>query len=141
MQKFMIRGHSFEDNNVTKFSLDFPPAKRFEVLAIRNSETKLQPSSLLSHMVKRGKLLSSHAKPFAMIGGISTYLPGSFRQLLHGHPFPVSQGPVMLADPRVDGSNPGRANQINRVSKSVVTARASRWSTITQYHRHGYLPS
>ena len=48
---------------------------------------------------------------------------------------------LLLTDPRVDGLNPGRANQINRVSKSVVTARASRWSTITQYHRHGYLPS
>ena len=30
--------------------------------------------------------------------------------------------------------------QINCISKSVVTARASCWSTITQYHRHGYLP-
>jgi hypothetical protein len=48
---------------------------------------------------------------------------------------------LLLSDPRVDGSNPGRANQINLVSKSVVTARASGWSTITQYYRHGYLPS
>jgi hypothetical protein len=46
---------------------------------------------------------------------------------------------LLLTDPRVEGSNPGKANQINR--KSVVTARASRWSTITQYHRNGYLPS
>ena len=44
---------------------------------------------------------------------------------------------LLLADPRVDDLNPGRANQNTTVSVSrVVTARASRWSTITQMNRH-----
>ena len=43
-----------------------------------------------------------------------------------------------VTDPRADGSNPGRASQIKHVIRPVVPARASRWSTITKHHRHGY---
>ena len=35
------------------------------------------------------------------------------------------------ADPRVAGSNPGRVNQVNRVSNSGVSVGASRWCAIT----------
>ena len=35
------------------------------------------------------------------------------------------------ADPRVAGSNPGKVNQVNRVSSSVVSAGASHWCAIT----------
>ena len=118
MQKFMIRGHSFKDNNVTKFSLDIPPAKMFEIW--QSGIVKLNCNhSLLSHMVNRGKLLSSHAKPFAMIGGISTYLPGSFRQLLHGHPYPVSQGPVMI--PLDTNTNPKKLPHLVLGYKTLFT--------------------
>ena len=96
MHKFIIRGKSTVDNDSAQFSLDIPPAKKFEVIAIRNSENIVQTSLLLNCVVSRSKLLSSHARPVAMVGDTSTYLPGSFRQLLHGHPYPVSQGPVMI---------------------------------------------
>ena len=37
------------------------------------------------------------------------------------------------ADPRVTGLNPGRVNQVNRVSSSALPVGASCWGAITHF--------
>jgi hypothetical protein len=119
MEKFIVRGYSSKDKDAPKCILDIPPAKNFNVVAVKNSEQVLQSSLLLSRAVSRSKYESSHAKPFAMIDGKSTYLPGSLRHLLNGHPYPVSQGPVMI--PLDTNTDPKRLPHIVIGYKTVFT--------------------
>ena len=64
---------------------------------MKNGEQVLQTTALLAEALSRKKTKSSHSKPVAMVNGESCFLPRTLQQLLSAHPFPVSQGPVVLS--------------------------------------------
>ena len=98
MEKFLLKGTSSSSNkNVAVFHLNLPPDKRFQYVAVKDGEDSLQAKILLAEALKRSKTKSSHAKPVAIVDGKSCHLPKTLQQLLSAHPFPVSQGPVVLS--------------------------------------------
>ena len=97
MEKFILRGTSSSTEKAAVFHLRLPPAKKFDYLAVKNGEEVLNTNALLAEALNRKKTRSSHAKPSAMVDGKSCFLPRTLQQLLSSHPFPVSQGPVVLS--------------------------------------------
>ena len=116
MEKFLLRG---KNKDGVAFHLRLPPAKRFEYLAVKNGETTTHTKLLLSEAVSQSKSQSSHVQPSAMIIGESSFLPRSLQQLLSDHPYPVSQGPVVL--PIDMNTHPKRHSGIVLGKKTIFT--------------------
>ena len=94
MEKFLLKGRISGTTKVLQLSL--PHSKKFEYVAVKNGEETLQTKVLLSEAIKRSKVKSTHVKPVAVIEGESCLLSKTLQHLLSGHPYPVSQGPVIL---------------------------------------------
>ena len=95
MEKFILKGSSKSDTSAFMF-LDLPTSKRFDVIASKNVEKVLQPKLLIEKAISRGKCESSHVRPCAVVEGRFEDLPGTLRHLHGDHPYPVSQGPLVL---------------------------------------------
>ena len=103
MEKFILRGYSSEGSNrEAVFCLNLPKVKTFcPAVAVKNCEPKTYPEKLiLNAVMRRKKRISryekSHIRPFAIIGDVLQHLPKTFQQLLSDHPFPISQGPIVV---------------------------------------------
>ena len=79
-----------------------PTAKKFETIAVKNAESKIYPDELIIEAVKRRKLFDRekdhqcHVEPMLYIDKNFVKLPKTLQYLLAPHPFPLSQGPLML---------------------------------------------
>jgi hypothetical protein len=94
MEKFLVKGRISGNTQVLQLCL--PQSKKFDYVAVKNGEVTLQTKALLSEAIKRSKVKSTHVKPMAVIDGKCCLLPKTLQTLLSGHPYPVSQGPVIL---------------------------------------------
>ena len=102
MEKFILRGYSNEGNQSgAPFFLKIPKAKTFSEIAVKNGELKTSPEKLILHAVNRRKgpmspFEKTHITPFVSVNGEVLKLPKTLQQILTAHPYPLSQGPVVL---------------------------------------------
>ena len=101
MEKFIVRGFSFNTSNQAKFSLNLPKAKIFSHIAVRNCESKTFPAELITEAVKRRlktmwSLEKSHLSPRIILEGVVTDVPKTLQKILSSHPYPLNQGPIVL---------------------------------------------
>ena len=96
MEKFLVIGCSKTYSN-ERFHLTLPSRKHFAVQAIRNGEQQCQVLDLISKAVNRDNFQSTHTKPFVGVKEPDIIqLPKTLQQILSRHPYPLSQGPVLL---------------------------------------------
>ena len=98
MEKFILHGYS---NKGAAFLLNIPKAKTFSQTAVKNCEAETLPEQLVLRAVNRRKgsispYEKAHIKPSANVNGEFVKLPRTLQQILGAHPFPLSQGPVVL---------------------------------------------
>ena len=88
-------------NENIRVSLGMPMAKRFQIRAIKNGEDKLQVETIVINAVNIFSLDAKnhhvHSYPRTKdADGQTVELPRSLQKILGKHPFPLSQGPVIL---------------------------------------------
>jgi hypothetical protein len=97
MERFTVRGY-YASNSKRCFTLNLPSAKRYFPLVVKNGEMETHPELLISTAVKRKKYeTTKHVTPWAMVEKKIEKLPKTFQQLLLSHPFPLNQGPLIIA--------------------------------------------
>ena len=106
MEKFILRGYSNDEYNSKKtpFYLRIPQAKTFDQVQIAvkpNCEEETFPEKLILEAVNRRKspiipYENAHIHPRAIIDGKIQPLQATLQQMLSEHPFPLSQGPIVL---------------------------------------------
>ena len=103
MEKFILRGYSSDQEGVggRKFGLNLPQAKTFKLVAVKNCETTTYPEKLILSAVMRRKTRmrqheKSHIMPIVLVDNDVLNLPKTLQQILSSHPFPLSQGPIIL---------------------------------------------
>ena len=92
MDKFISRGEHMRTRE--KFLLNLPVSRRFCHVAVRSSETRMFPELFIAMAVKKMKCKNFHTFPFASIEGED--YSKTLHHLLLKHPFPLSQGPMIL---------------------------------------------
>ena len=102
MEKFILRGYNSSRPGAYS-EIKVPKAKTFETVAVKKGEEKIYSAELIMTAVKRRKTFNHfrdfetcHIEPFAQIDNKSTKLSKTLQQLLTPHPFPLSQGPLIL---------------------------------------------
>ena len=101
MEKFTISGKKFS-SPYHQSQIMIPTAKKFETIAVKNAESKIYPDELIIEAVKRRKLFDRekdhqcHIEPMLYIDKNFVKLPKTLQYLLAPHPFPLSQGPLIL---------------------------------------------
>ena len=100
MEKFLLRGKKSD----SCLQIKVPCAKIYQpVTTVKDAETNLYPMELITKAVKRRKVFNHyrdydqcHIDPGTIIGNDFLMLPKTLQQLLSPHPFPLSQGPLIL---------------------------------------------
>ena len=98
MEKFLLMGFA-SNNRKCRLSLGLPTAKHYEINTVKNGEETLQIKSFITNAVEkdRKKLRSFHVNPVVTTpDGDFFHHPRTLHHILSGHPFPLSQGPVIL---------------------------------------------
>ena len=95
MEKFIVIGKS-EAKNVT-VQLSLPIAKYYEPHVVNTCEEQVYPLDIIDQAVNRKKFEPTHIKPVVLKDKKYLELPLTLQQILNKHPYPVSQGPVLLA--------------------------------------------
>ena len=102
MEKFLLSGIKISPP-CHQLKISLPSAKKFEAVAVKNAETKIFPEELIMKAVKRRKKIDQsrekdqcHIEPKLYIDNHFVKLPKTLQHLLTPHPFPLSQGPVIL---------------------------------------------
>ena len=137
MEKFILRGYpSKESIRRAPFYLKIPMAKTVsEIVAVKDGEANTFPEQLILKAVKRRKGVISpyekaHIKPSAIINGEILKLPKTLQQILAVHPFPLSQGPVILhLDTRTeDKKTPAQVLTAKTVFTHCETQACGQWA-------------
>ena len=95
MEKFISRGEHFKTKKT--FLMNLPVSKQFSYIAVKSSETRMFPELLISMAVKKMKFKNHHTVPSAIMEGNPQDYSKTLQNILQRHPFPLSQGPVILA--------------------------------------------
>ena len=102
MEKFILSGIQFSPP-CHQIQITIPSAKKYETVAVKNAETTIFPHELVIEAVKRRKMFDKHrekgqchVEPKLFIDDHFVNLPKTLQHLLAPHPFPLSQGPVIL---------------------------------------------
>jgi hypothetical protein len=136
MEKFILRGYPNEESKRgAPLYLKIPRAKTFSEIGVKDCEAKTFPEKLILYAVNRRKRPMSpyeetHIKPFASVNGEVLKLPKTLQQLLAAHPFPISQGPVVLPlDTRAeDKKTMAQILQSKTVFTHCETQSCGRWA-------------
>ena len=97
MEKFVVIGISNEEKRTVKLSL--PIAKHYEPHIVNKCEKQVYPYPLdiIDQAVNRKKFEPTHIKPLVLKEKMYLELPLTLHQILDKHPYPLAQGPVLLA--------------------------------------------
>ena len=57
----------------------------------------MYPHDIITQAVNRKKFEPTHIKPLVLKDKVYLELPLTLHQILHKHPYPLAQGPVLLA--------------------------------------------
>ena len=97
MEKFLVLGDS-KTFIKKQFQLTLPKSKHYQIHAVKNGEAECNVSAIIEKAVMKNKFEPKHIAP--AIGGVlekdQVKLPRSLQQILSIHPFPLSQGPVLI---------------------------------------------
>ena len=96
MDKFLVNGYS--NYHKKKYQLTLPTAKHFTAPNVNKNEDKSEVKDIVSSAVKRKKWKSFHipVKIFSNDVKVIEEILRPIRQTLLKHPYPLSQGPVLL---------------------------------------------
>ena len=92
--KFVVTGVDVANNR--KFQLILPRGKHFAMHAVKSGENDDHFEDLLKIAVIRMKSGAFHMNPYCEINDEFVFLPRTLQQIMLKHPYPLSQGPVML---------------------------------------------
>ena len=93
MEKFLVKGFSHKIGK-RQFNLTMPKSKHYNVHAVKDGEKELLVKLLIEKAVTRNKSEAvHHIQPFVQM---NENLPRTLQTILLKHPYPLSQGPVML---------------------------------------------
>ena len=95
MEKFVVIGNSKEKKRTVNLSL--PIAKHSKPHVVKKCEEQVYPHDIITQAVNRKKFESTHIKPLVLKDKVYLELPLTLHQILHKHPYPLAQGPVLLA--------------------------------------------
>ena len=76
-----------------QFNLTMPKSRHYSVHAVKDGEKELLEKLLIEKAVAGNKSEAHHIQPFVQMG---ENLPRTLQTILLKHPYPLSQGPVML---------------------------------------------
>ena len=100
MKKFLVlRNEKFVVTGVAenrKFQLILPRGKHFAMHAVKSGEIDMHVEDFLNRAVVRTKAEAFHIDPYGRVNDEFVYLPRTLQQIMSKHPYPLSQGPVML---------------------------------------------
>ena len=97
-----------KNNSGKNLSLRLPKAKHFKATIVTNGEKKLQVQKLVNEAVTKDRCYNFHERPWVGIEEnpvfyavtyrtiINTEVPRTLQKIILNHPFPLSQGPVIL---------------------------------------------
>ena len=136
MEKFILRGYTNkEGNRGASFCLNLPKVKKFFRVVVQNCEAETFPEKLVLRAVNRRKgpispYEKAHLKPSAIVNGEFLELPKTLQQILAVHPFPISQGPVVLPlDTRTeDKKTVTEVLQAKTIFSHCETQTCGRWT-------------
>ena len=95
MAKFVVLGKSKANERTVQLSL--PIAKHHEPHVVKKSEEQVYPLDIIDQAVNRKKFEPTHIKPLVLKEKKYLELPLTLQQILDKHPYPLVQGPVLLA--------------------------------------------
>ena len=64
--------------------------------AVKSGEIDMHVEDFLNRAVVRTKAEAFHIDPYGRVNDEFVYLPRTLQQIMSKHPYPLSQGPVML---------------------------------------------
>ena len=96
MEKFLVNGYS--NFHKKKCQLILPKAKHYEDLNVSKEEDKFEIEDIILHAIKRKKCESYHipVRIFSKDPKVIEEILLPIHQILSKHPYPLSQGPVLL---------------------------------------------
>ena len=94
MEKFVVIGISKEKKRTVKLSL--PIAKHSEPHVVNKCKEQVYPQDIIAQAVNRKKFEPTHIKPLVLKDKMYLELPLTLHQILHKHPYPLAQGPVLI---------------------------------------------
>ena len=97
MEKFLVTGHLKAKERSRNFQLSLPIAKHYEPHIVKKCEEQLHPLDIILQAVKRKKYETLHIKPIVLKDKQFLELPLTLQQILAKHPYPLVQGPALLA--------------------------------------------
>ena len=108
MEKFQVTGHSkaTESESCRQFRLSLPIAKQFEPHIVKKGEDQLYPLDIITMAVNRKNYEPLHVKPLVFKNEKLLQLPLTLQHILAKHPYPLAQGPALLAPDYQDERKP-----------------------------------
>ena len=95
MDKFVVIGNSEAKKRQVHLSL--PIAKHCEPHVVKKCEDQVYPLDFIDQAVNRKCFEPTHIKPLILKDKKYLELPLTLQQILDKHPYPLAQGPVLLA--------------------------------------------
>ena len=92
-----MTGHLKAKERSRNFQLSLPIAKHYEPHIVKKCEEQLHPLDIILQAVKRKKYETLHIKPIVLKDKQFLELPLTLQQILAKHPYPLVQGPALLA--------------------------------------------
>ena len=110
-----MTGHS--NTKQRTFQLSLPKAKHYEPHIVKKCEEQVYPLDIINQAVIRKKYEPLHIKPLVLKDEQYLELPLTLHQILARHPYPLVQGPALLAP---DYFNQGRKSVSEVLTETTV---------------------